>query len=174
MSNTAWKLPAKETLVSVWHGFLIKHGFRFYNGPSTADSLHYCQQIYPTNLWRDAVSNKMTKKFFVMKCKNVFDQAQHVDWWVWKIFKPMLAPACYNTSSLAVDTYHTISSSRKHHHCSHRQYTQYRQSPCVYRQMHWWCVDGRLTDHVSWLGLTVGSCWALSLHSSNEPSELSQ
>jgi len=31
-----------------------------------------------------------------------------------------------------------------------------------------------LTAQIGWFGLRIGSCLALSLHSSNEPSELSQ
>ena len=38
----------------------------------------------------------------------------------------------------------------------------------------WWQPTGGLTAQVSWLGLRVDSCLALSLHSSNEPSELLQ
>jgi len=35
-------------------------------------------------------------------------------------------------------------------------------------------IFGGLTDQVDWLDLTVGGHPALSLHSSNEPGELSQ
>jgi len=35
-------------------------------------------------------------------------------------------------------------------------------------------ISGRLTVQVDWLGLRVGSQPTLSLHSSNEPGELSQ
>jgi len=38
----------------------------------------------------------------------------------------------------------------------------------------WYQPIGRLTGQVGWLGLRVGSHLALSLHSSNEPGELSQ
>jgi len=37
-----------------------------------------------------------------------------------------------------------------------------------------WQPTGRLTDQVGWLGLRVGDCLALSLHSLYEPSELWQ
>jgi len=42
------------------------------------------------------MSNKVVKKFFVVKCEDVLDKTQHVDGRVGKILKPVLAPTCYN------------------------------------------------------------------------------
>jgi len=44
------------------------------------------------NLRCDAVSNKVMKKFFVMKRQHILHQTQHVDWRVGKILKPVLTP----------------------------------------------------------------------------------
>ena len=54
------------------------------------------------NLWCDTVADKVTQEFLVMKCKHVFNQTQHVDWRVWKVLEPVLAPACYSQSTITI------------------------------------------------------------------------
>ena len=54
------------------------------------------------------MADKVTQKFFVMKCKHVFNQTQNVDWWVWKVLKPMLAPTRYNQSPSTLSSRRSI------------------------------------------------------------------
>jgi len=65
------------------------------------------------------------------------------------------------------------------HSCVHLMYpgSNHTAAGCVYRDsccsIQLWAIFGGLTVQVNWLGLRVGGHPALSLHSSNEPGELS-
>ena len=67
------------------------------------------------NLRRDTVSNKVMKKFFVVKCKNVLDQTQHVDGRVGEILEPVLAPTCYRQPTITITTIIIIITIKIHH-----------------------------------------------------------